>query len=51
MLDDLRSGDEICIEGGEGVRWRDKDDVALSVVKLYQRRNPVGAQGMLAINF
>ena len=36
MLDDLRSGDELCIEGGEGVRGGDEDDVALSGVKLYK---------------
>eukprot|EP00522_Entomoneis_paludosa_P001607 CAMPEP_0172471962 /NCGR_PEP_ID=MMETSP1065-20121228/68088_1 /TAXON_ID=265537 /ORGANISM="Amphiprora paludosa, Strain CCMP125" /LENGTH=1428 /DNA_ID=CAMNT_0013230077 /DNA_START=31 /DNA_END=4318 /DNA_ORIENTATION=- len=36
MLDDMGSGDEKRIEGGEGVRGRNEDDVALSGVKLYK---------------
>mmetsp|Transcript_18134 Transcript_18134/g.49488 ORF Transcript_18134/g.49488 Transcript_18134/m.49488 type:complete len:1368 (+) Transcript_18134:63-4166(+) len=36
MLDDMGSGDEKRIEGGEGLRGKDEDDVALSGVKLYK---------------
>jgi inositol hexakisphosphate/diphosphoinositol-pentakisphosphate kinase len=36
MLGDMVSGDEALIEGGEGLRGKDTDDVALSGVKLYK---------------
>lgn len=36
MLDDMGSGDEKRIEGGEGLRGSVNDDVALSGVKLYK---------------
>jgi inositol-hexakisphosphate/diphosphoinositol-pentakisphosphate 1-kinase len=36
MLDDMGSGDERRIEGGEGVRGQDEFDVALSGVKIYK---------------
>ncbi len=36
MLDMMGSGDEMRIEGGEGLKGEDEDDVALSGVKLYK---------------
>lgn len=36
MLENMGSGDERCIEGGEGVRGSHEDDIALSGVKLYK---------------
>jgi inositol hexakisphosphate/diphosphoinositol-pentakisphosphate kinase len=36
MLDAMGSGDEMRIEGGEGLKGEDEDDVALSGVKLYK---------------
>ncbi|GAX21470.1 inositol-hexakisphosphate/diphosphoinositol-pentakisphosphate 1-kinase [Fistulifera solaris] len=36
MLDEMGSGDERRIEGGEGLKGRTDDDVALSGVKLYK---------------
>lgn len=36
MLDEMGSGDEKRIEGGEGLKGRTDDDVALSGVKLYK---------------
>lgn len=36
MLGDMGSGDEKRIEGGEGLKTEDEDDVALSGVKLYK---------------
>jgi inositol hexakisphosphate/diphosphoinositol-pentakisphosphate kinase len=36
MLDMMGSGDEKRIEGGEGLKGNDEDDVALSGVKLYK---------------
>lgn len=36
MLEDMGSGDEMRIEGGEGLQGPENDDVALSGVKLYK---------------
>ena len=36
MLGDMGSGDEKRIEGGEGLKGDNEDDVALSGVKLYK---------------